>query len=153
MTLAVGNQEEWIALCQVTGNPQWADDPRFADALKRWDNQEELDQLIQTWTSTRDAGETAEMLQNAGIAAEVSLNGKELADDPHLHARKAWDFVDHPTLGHIQVPSPPWKFSETPATIRTPGPLLGQHNDYVLGELLGVEREDIGQWAENGVID
>jgi benzylsuccinate CoA-transferase BbsF subunit len=153
LTLAVGNQEEWIALCQVTGNPQWADDPRFADALKRWDNQEELDQLIQTWTSTRDAGETAEMLQNAGIAAEVSLNGKELADDPHLHARKAWDFVDHPTLGHIQVPSPPWKFSETPATIRTPGPLLGQHNDYVLGELLGVEREDIGQWAENGVID
>ncbi|MCH7714109.1 MAG: CoA transferase, partial [Chloroflexi bacterium] len=153
LTIAVGNQEEWIALCAVTGNPQWSDDPRFADGLKRWDNQEALDQLIQGWTLTMDAGEAAEMLQKSGVAAEVSLDGKELAGDPHLHARKAWDFVDHPILGHIQVPSPPWRFSETPATIRAPAPLLGQHNDYVLGELLGVGQEEMDRWVAKGVVD
>ena len=112
-----------------------------------------MDQLIQGWTLTRDAGETAELLQQAGIAAEVSIDGRDLAADPHLHARKAWDFVDHPILGHIQVPSPPWKFTGTPATIRSPGPLLGQHNGYVFGELLGVEEGEMGLWVENGVVD
>jgi MYXO-CTERM domain-containing protein len=153
LTIAVGKREEWQDLCRVSGNPQWADDPRFADALKRWDNQEALDQLIQAWTLTRDAGETAELLQQAGIAAEVSLNGKDLAGDPHLHARNAWDFVDHPVLGHIQVPSPPWNFSQTPATVRAPGPLVGQHNEYVLGDLLGIKEEQMQAWVENGVVD
>jgi len=153
ITIAVGNQEEWIALCQITGNPQWADDPRFADALKRWDNQEALDQLIQNWTSTKYARETAEILQNAGIAAEVSIDGKELAGDAHLHARKAWDFVDHPILGRTQVPSPPWRFSETPATIRAPGPLLGQHNWYVLLDLLGTTEYEVAGWVKSGAID
>lgn len=153
LTIAVESQPEWLALCRITGNPQWAADPRFADALKRWDHQEELDHLIQSWTLTRDAGETAELLQQAGIAAEVSINGRELAADPHLHTRKAWDFVDHPILGHIQVPSPPWRLTGTPATIRAPGPLLGQHNYYVLGELLGIKKEEMEQWVEDGVVD
>ena len=153
VTIAVADQEGWLSLCQATGNPQWAADVRFSDGLKRWDNQEALDQLIQSWTLTQDAVDTAALLQRAGVAAEVSKDGKELADDSHLHARKAWDFVDHPMMGHTQVPSPPWKFSETPAIIRAPGPLLGQHNHYVLGELLGVEQDEVEQWKESGVVD
>ena len=59
VTIAVGTQEEWLALCTATGNPQWAADSRFSDPLKRWDNHEALDNLIQRWTETHDAGETA----------------------------------------------------------------------------------------------
>ena len=153
VTIAVGTQEEWLAFCTATGNPQWAADSRFSDGLKRWDNHEALDNLIQRWTETRDAGETAELLQNAGVSSEVSLNSRDLAVDPHLHARNAWGFVEHPIQGRLQVPNPPWKFSETPATVRAPGPLLGQDNVYVLEDLLGANKDEIDQWSARGVLD
>ena len=153
VTIAVGTQEEWLALCTATGNPQWASDSRFSDPLKRWDNHEALDNLIERWTETQDAGETAQLLQNSGVSSEVSLNGRDLAIDPHLHARNAWGFIEHPTQGRLQVPNPPWKFSETPATIRAPSPLLGQDNVYVLEGLLGANAEEINQWSDSGILD
>ena len=152
VTIAVGNDSEWQALCRATGNPQWDADPRFADGYLRYKNRNELDQVMEAWTQGHPAEEAAELLQAAGVAAAPSMSILDLNEDAHLKARGAWQEVQHPVLGPQKVPSAPWKFGGTPAVIRSAGPLLGQHSHQVLQELLGVPREKVDEWISAEVV-
>jgi benzylsuccinate CoA-transferase BbsF subunit len=91
-------------------------------------------------------------LQKAGVAATPSLSSKALFHDPHLAARKAFAQVEHPVLGKDWVVTPPWRLSETPASIRRHGPLLGEHNFEVFERRLGMPREEIERLEEEQVI-
>ena len=95
----------------------------------------------------------AKLLQSAGVAAAPSMTGRDLAEDPHLMARGAWQEVDHPVLGLQKVQGPPWILSETPATVRSASPLLGQHNQYVLQGLLGASSDELGAWVDQGIVN
>jgi benzylsuccinate CoA-transferase BbsF subunit len=143
VTIAVSNEEEWQGFCKALGNPAWTQDERFRDGFRRWENQEELDKLISEWTSQRDDYEITEMLQRAGVAAGPTLNGIRVSQDPHCRERGLLIEVNHPEIGRRVVLGPPWKLSATPAKVRRSAPLLGEHNQYVLGELLGMSREEI----------
>jgi benzylsuccinate CoA-transferase BbsF subunit len=68
VSIVIANDEEWEAFCNALGNPEWTEDVRFSDAYSRWQNQNELDQLIEQWTVTQTAYEVMEELQQAGIA-------------------------------------------------------------------------------------
>ena len=74
-----------------------------------------------------------------------SLTGREMF-------REVWQEVEHPVIGAQRVPGPPWRLSQTPAAIRSPGPLLGQHNHWVFADLLGATPEEIEEWTDRGVI-
>ena len=91
-------------------------------------------------------------LQGYGVAAAPSMSGRDLLKDPHLGARGVWQEVEHPIMGVQLVPGPPWRLSETPATIRSPGPLLGQQNHWTLVELLGEPPEQVEKWVEQGIV-
>jgi benzylsuccinate CoA-transferase BbsF subunit len=93
-----------------------------------------------------------EKLQAAGIAAMPSFSAEELFNDPHLKERELTTEIEHPVLGKQVVLTPPWKLSETPARIAKPAPLLGEHNDYVFGELLGLSKDEINRLVEDKVI-
>lgn len=95
--------------------------------------------------------EVAQRLQQAGVAAIPSFDGTELFLDPHLKERGLATEVIHPRVGKRVVLNPPWKFSETPAQISQRGPLLGEHNKYIFGDLLGIPEEEITQMEEEGV--
>jgi len=153
VSIAVATEEEWQALCHAIGNPHWVSDAKFADAYRRWQNQEELDKLIGEWTINYTHREVMEMLQKAGVAAVPSLSGLELWEDPHLRERVFAKEVQHPAIGKRIVVNAPWKFSATPAQVSRYGPLLGEHNEYVFGELLGMPKEEIQRLMEEGVID
>jgi benzylsuccinate CoA-transferase BbsF subunit len=142
VTIAVACEEEWDALRRVVGDGR-LEDGRFADAPSRWQNQEALDQLIGEWTASHSQEEVTEALQKAGVAAMPLLDGPALVQDAHLRARDVLEPLQHPTIGERLTVSPPWKLSRTPAEIRRPGPLLGEHNQYVLGELLGMSGDEI----------
>lgn len=152
ISIAVATDEEWEALCQVMGNPAWAGEECFADSFSRWQNQEQLDRLINEWTINYSHYELMERLQAAGVAAMPSFSAEELFSDPHLREREFITEVEHSVLGKQVVFSPPWKFSETPPRIERAGPLLGEHNDYVFGELLGMPREEIIRLIEEQII-
>lgn len=152
VTIAVGSEEEWQALLRALGQPDWAADQRFADPYARWQNQDALDQLIAQWTSCYTPQEVTETLQRAGVAAMPVLDGPALAQDPHLRQRGFLVEVQHPTLGRKLVVAPPWHFSQTPAQITRPAPLLGQHNDYVLKELLGLSDDEVAALVEEGAV-
>ncbi len=152
VTIAVGSDEEWHALCGVLGEDGLEIDPRFADVVSRWHHQEELDEIILAWTSGHTPEEAADTLQRAGVAAMPVLDGATLAQDPHLQARDSFSSVEHPLIGSRLSLGPPWRLSDTPAAVRGPSPCLGEHNSYVFGQLLGMPEAEIEALVRDGVL-
>jgi crotonobetainyl-CoA:carnitine CoA-transferase CaiB-like acyl-CoA transferase len=118
----------------------------------RWRNQDELDPIISDWAVKQDYYGAMHDLQKAGVAATPSLSNKALFHDPHIKERGAFVQVEHPVLEKDWVISPPWRLSETPASIRRHAPLLGEHNHQIFEELLGMSREEIENLEEEQVI-
>lgn len=152
VVIAVSSDEEWQALCQAMGNPAWAKEDKFADTVSRWKNQDELDRLIQEWTATRDHREVTRILQAAGVPAGAVLNSKAQALDPHLKDRNYYWLAKHPEVGTRAFPGPWAKLSRTPGVMRITPPTLGQHNEQVLSELLGMSKPEIAELATEGII-
>ncbi|MFC1932734.1 CaiB/BaiF CoA transferase family protein, partial [Chloroflexota bacterium] len=152
VAIAVSSKEEWIAFCNVMGNPEWTRKEEFSDALSRWKNQEELDRLIGEWTINYTHHEVMEMLQRAGVMAGASLDLEELVNDPHLEERDFLVDIEHPEMGKLRHTGLPWRLSDTPKGNYQRAPLLGEHNDYVFGELLGMSREEIKRLEEEKVL-
>ncbi len=145
VSIAVSSDEEWGQFCKVIGDPPWTTDERFSDSLSRWHNQDELDKLIEEWTIQHDHYEVMNTLQKAGVAAGVVPTCVELLSDPHLKERGVYQETDRAIVGThaYPVPSTATKLSKSPITIRRPAPLLGEHNDYVYRELLGMSTQEI----------
>jgi len=143
--IVVSSDEEWSGFCKAIGNPSWTEDERFADSLGRWHNQDELDKLIEEWTIEHDHYEVMNILQKAGVAAGPVLSGAELLTDPQLRERGTFQMVDRAIVGThpYPIPTAPMRLSKCPISIRRPAPLLGEHDDYVFRELLGMSKEDV----------
>jgi benzylsuccinate CoA-transferase BbsF subunit len=151
VALAVETDQEFAALARVLGRPELAHDRRFADAASRKRNEAELDSLIAEWTRARDRDRVVEMLCGAGLAAAPSRNAEDLISDPHLRERGAFVEVNHPEFGRRELVGVPWRMSDYEPPVRH-APLLGEHNDYVFGELLGVSQRDLAELRRQGVI-
>jgi benzylsuccinate CoA-transferase BbsF subunit len=152
ISIAVATNEEWRALCEVMGNPEWAKGDDFSSTYSRWMNREKLDELIGTWTINHTHYEAMKLLQDAGVAAMPSFSAEEILSDPHIKAREVVTEVNHPVLGKKVVINPSWKHSATPARIYKSGPLLGEHNEAIFCELLGMSREDVKQLEDEQII-
>ncbi|HXD90920.1 MAG TPA: CoA transferase [Candidatus Binataceae bacterium] len=143
IAIAVRTSIEWDRFVAAIGSPSWASDPKFRTLYLRIRNQAELDARVSTWTAAQTAEEAMELLQRAGIAAGVVCNGADLCErNLQLRARDFWGTVPLPDGGATHVTGLPAKLSATPGSIRTPSPLIGSSNDYVLGELLGYSAAD-----------
>ena len=153
ISIAIATESEWEDFCKAIGNPEWTKEARFREPYRRWQNQEELDRLVEGWTTNYDHYEVMHALQRVGIAAAPSFSGKDIYTDPHLAQREFSQVIQHPIIGLRSMIAPPWKFSETPPIVKRHGPLLGEHNDYIYGELLGLSRQQIEKLEEEGVID
>ena len=90
-------------------------------------------------------------MQQAGIKAGAVLNVAELVDDPHLRERGFFQRLSHPEAGTHLYPGVSWKMARTPGTLRLPAPCFAEHNEYVLGQLLGMSAEEISRLAEEGI--
>jgi len=152
VSIAVSTEEEWQAFCGAMGNPEWTADERFSDAYSRWKNQEELDRLVGEWTIDYTHYEVTEILQKAGVAAMPSLSNEEILSDAHFKERNLAVEMEHPVMGKQVVVGPPWRFSETPARVIRSSPLIGEHNEYVFGELLGMSSKEIASLMDEEII-
>ncbi|MBI4330156.1 MAG: CoA transferase [Chloroflexi bacterium] len=152
VSIAIGNDAEWHSFRRAMDDPDWAREDRFSDQLKRWQNREALDGLVGKWTASHGSFEIMDILQKAGVAAAPSYTAKDIYCDQHLNERGLITQVEHPELGVRCTFNCPWKLSATPPEIRHDGPLVGQHNDYVYGDLLGLSRKEIEDLAASGVI-
>jgi crotonobetainyl-CoA:carnitine CoA-transferase CaiB-like acyl-CoA transferase len=152
LAISVGSDDEWQALCQAIGQPQLAHDPRFETIPARQRHQAAIDQILAGWTQERDHYDAMHLLQAHGVPAGAVLTAGETLVDPHLQARGFWDVVNHPEVGPYKQISPPWQLSKNPRRTTLPAPGLGEHNRYVLGELLGLPEQEIAALEAQGII-
>jgi len=139
--------------CDAIGHPEWAENPRYKTHLARADVQVELDEMISCWTRQHTVAEIDALMVKAGVPAGPINRPGQIIADPHVVARNAIHWEDHPELGRIPMQNVFPRFSETQGEVRRPAPdLVGQHTDEVLGEVLGLAAEDISQLRKNGVI-
>ena len=153
LSIAVATDAEWQAMAEVMGAGELASDTRFAEAQARHANRRELDGIVSRWTATLDANVAAERLQAAGVAAHASWTTPEIAADPHLHAREAIVDVAEPDGKIRAAVGVPMRLSRGPEIgIHRGTPKLGEHEDYVYGELLGMARAERQALEEAEVI-
>jgi len=152
VSIAILTKKEWEGFCRAIGNPPWTKRDEFVDGYKRSLNRKELDRLIGEWTIGRTPYEVMEILQKAGVAAAPCADTEDRYFDPHFQERKIIVDVEHPATGVDFVPNVVCNLSETPGAIRRPAPLLGEHNDYVFGELLGLPKDEIEKLIQEKVI-
>jgi benzylsuccinate CoA-transferase BbsF subunit len=163
VSIAVATEEEWGALCRAMGEPELAADTRFADSLSRWENQEELDPIVESWTLQHTDYEVMEVLQKAGVAAVPSMSSSELFSDPHLRERgfiHSLDYSDYQWLPDTPKPASddilhfgmPWRLHSCPDAVNSRAPYYGEHNQHVFGKLLGMGQEEIAALEREGAI-
>ena len=151
LTIACEDDAQFTALCTAMGRPELAADVRFADVVSRYRNQDSLDELITEWTREREKAAAAEALQAAGVAAAPVQSVPEVFADAQLRARGFYESVSHSLAGVWEVEGPHWRMSDSPGHVRLPAPAFGEHNGYVLGELLGLSGEEIMALEAEGV--
>jgi benzylsuccinate CoA-transferase BbsF subunit len=150
--IAVFTDEEWLGFKRALGNPPWAEDKRFTTFTGRLKNKAKLDILVKEWTKKHTAEEAMSLLQKQGVAAGVVQSAGDLAEDPQLRERGFFIELDHPELGQTISDGVPIRLSDTPARYIRAAPVLGQDNDYVYGELLGMSQGKMATLAEQGII-
>jgi crotonobetainyl-CoA:carnitine CoA-transferase CaiB-like acyl-CoA transferase len=147
LAISIGTQPNWERFVRAIGSPGWADRPEFRTLFMRMRKREQLDAHVGSWAITQSAEEAMELLQRAGVAAGVVSNGGDICRrDPQLRARDFWGEITLPDGTRTNVTGVPIKMTATPGSVRTPSPLIGSSNDYVLGELLrysDAEREQL----------
>lgn len=147
------NDAEWQSVLKVLGQTTAAGDERFATACARRQNQIALDEQITRWLAAADAEHTAAALQAAGVCAHVSWTTQNIADDAHLHQRGTLVKVDDPSVACRYAVGTPAKFSKGPDVgLQRGTPELGEHEDYVFGELLGMGRSQRADLESREVI-
>jgi len=150
--LAVGSEGLWRRFCELLDAPGVAEDPRFATNRDRVSHYEILRPLLAERIRQRSRAEWIERLMAAGVPCGSVRDVSEVLRDPQMTAREMIAAVEHAAIGSVQVLGVPIKLSETPGTVRTAPPTLGQHTDQILRTDLGFSDADITRLRQNGTV-
>ena len=141
VAIAVASEQQWAGFKRALDGEAWVEEERFQTALGRVAAGEEIDALVEAWTSRRTAGDAAELLQAQGVAAAAVADGRGLHADPQLAHLGVLAEVDHPRIGPHRVTHPAFRLSGTPAKIGQ-GALIGEHTEHVLKDFLGLSESE-----------
>lgn len=150
IAIAIRNEDEWETFSEIIGKPAWTSEERFQTMEGRIQNQDELEQLVESWTSQYGHYEAADLLQKRGICAGPVLEVDEMENDPFLQGM--FQKVTRDLTGTHAYPSWPVKFSGKRVEHRKPAPKLGEHNEYVLKEILELTDEQIDELETKEII-
>jgi benzylsuccinate CoA-transferase BbsF subunit len=152
VSIACTTDDEWAALCRAMQRPELATDDRFATLASRKQNEDALEAEVAAWAGGRDRWAVTRTLQAAGVAAFPAMTSRDLVEDTHLRGRDVFVELEHPEVGvraHVGVP---WWMSGTPCAVEQPAPLLGQHTDEVLRDVLRMSDAEIAGLRERSVL-
>ncbi len=152
IAIAVANQKLWVNFCKIIGKEEWIADPRFESNPKRVENREVLLPLVDEVIAQRTCDDWVELLVKGSVPCGPVNNMQSLFADPQVLHRGMLAEVPHPTIGTLHLAGIPIRHSETPATIRLPPPLLGEHTDEVLANVLAYPPEKTEALRQQGVI-
>jgi crotonobetainyl-CoA:carnitine CoA-transferase CaiB-like acyl-CoA transferase len=153
VAIAVANDEQWRAFCDVIGRSGLGSDPRYAAAAARLERQDELDGLVAAWTKERPPHESEQLLQARGVPASAVQGSYDLYADPQLRHRGHFVEVEHATLGRIEIEASRFKLSRSKPHTERAAPTMGGDNQYVLEQILGYSPERIGALVAAGALE
>ena len=152
LAVAVTSDEEWRALCGVIGWHDLSDDASLKDTKGRREQQNRIDSAITAWSQQHEDYEAMRILQDAGIFAAPYLSPQRVFTDPQLREGGFFTTLTASDGKQRDLPALGWRFEGGPEPRITAAPVLGQHNDYVYGELLGLSEEEVAQLVEAQII-
>ena len=152
VSIAVRTEEEWQGLKTAMGSPPWCEEDQFASRYSRQGNRRDLDENLSAWTREMTAGDITELLQSHGVAAIPVMGAEDRLFNPHFQERGLYSDIDHPSLGTEPIYNIMWNLDRTPPSIRRHAPLLGEHNQQIFGDLLGIDKEEITRLEEQEVL-
>jgi len=146
---------EWQSLVRLMAPSEWdkARQEKFATLLARKSGEAELDLAVAEWTKNQDSRQLMRTLQDAGVPAGVVNDCRDLFEDPQLKHREHFQFLDHPEIGPYASDRSEFNLSKTPGSLDTPAPLIGEHTEYVLREVIGLSEDEYRSLKEDGVLE
>ena len=153
VAITVFTDTEWKAFTGAIGEPSWTKEDRFESVMARQKHADELDSMVESWTLEHTPEEVMHLLQSAGVAAGVVQTGADVSQDPQLKERGFFRFVPDGQNVQRLVEGAPYKMSRTPGGPVKGAPELGEDQNYVLKEVLGMSDEELADCAINGVFD
>ena len=146
-------KREWRRFVDAMDDPDWARDPRFQDRIKmNQEHADELDGRVQPWLQARTKAELFDICYRHAVPFTPVKDFRDVVEDPHLAAREFFAETEHPRAGALRLPGAPYHLSRTPAAVRRPAPLLGQHNQAVYGDQLGLDPGELVALRQAGVV-
>jgi crotonobetainyl-CoA:carnitine CoA-transferase CaiB-like acyl-CoA transferase len=152
LALAIAGEKIWRKFCPAIGRPELMDDPRYRTTTDRMNNRDELIPTLQEVFLTRTYEEWEPLLLGNDIPVGAINNLAEVIEHPQVKARHTLIDLEHPRVGKVRAVGSPVRLSRTPARVRSPAPLHGQHTGEVLSQLLGMSPEEIEALETAGVI-
>ena len=152
IAIGIGSDKLWRTFCPLVGLAQMMDDPRYVTNARRNANRMSLVAALQEAFLTRTYEEWEAVLQPAGIPMGAINTIDQVVDHAQVRARGSLVESTHPVAGSIRMTGPPVRMSDTPGTVRTPAPLLGEHTEEILRDRLGMNAEDVAQLKKAGII-
>ena len=153
VVIAAANDKLWKLVCQVIERPDLQNDERFDANSKRVQRHAEIKPIVEAWTNGHSVDEIVDRMLAAGVPSAPINTIDRLVTDPHIAvAREMFVDVEHPKAGMLKLTGTHIKLTETPSTIRTPSPELGQHNGEVFGSLMGMSSSEIEGLTQDGIL-
>jgi crotonobetainyl-CoA:carnitine CoA-transferase CaiB-like acyl-CoA transferase len=153
LVIGAANDKLWQKLCVIMGQPELGEKAEFDTNWKRVQRHEEVKVLVEAWTITKPVKEIVDALLAVGIPAAPINNIEQVVNDPHIAgAREMFVEVDHPKAGKMKITGSHIKLSDTKPCIKTPAPLLGQHNEEVYKDFLGLSADEIAAMKKDGLL-
>ena len=150
-TIAVFSDEQWLSLCKVMGRADYTDDLRFSTLSSRKQNEDEINELVSSWTINLTPEEVMNKMQSAGVPAGVVKNAADIYNDPQLRQRNLFWPLEHPDMGVFTHLGRGFELSKTPAQAQMPSPRLGEHTEYICSNILGMTDEEFVELVGAGV--
>jgi CoA:oxalate CoA-transferase len=153
MIIALGNDNLWKSFCKLIGREDLSDHPKFATNPLRTKHRKDLEQILIPEFKKKTRKEWLDLLGKAGLPHSPANNIKEICEDPHIAYRKMLVEVDQPRVGKMKIVGSPIRLSETPGEVYAPAPLLGEHSEQVLQDILGYTKAEIELLKTENVIN
>ena len=150
--IATFNDREFGRLANVLGHPEWAEDARFAKNGARVKNRPALKAAVTEALKGRTKADWVRILNDATVSCGPINKMEDIETDPHVAARGMIVEMKHPQLGTVRSPAAPYRFSESPTSYRLAPPLVGEHSEEVLREIIGLSDEDVAALRHSSVL-